>query len=476
MAEQPRGVFGLRVLARLGGGNVIRVGLVVLWIGLLAQIVTILRPDLLHPAEFGTDTSNYAAAGERMIGGEVYTLSPGDRPVPADNPPQWHVPILSPPTVATLWAAMLVVPDPMRFHLLWAAGLGATTALVVFLIVRAPLVLLAALYLCMGNLGVMALSGNANALIAPGLAAVWSLSAPDRGRRAHSIAGVLVGIAALIKLGPAFLALWLIAQRRWDAVVGATVTAVVWLGATVILGGTSIFREFFEVIRTSAALASPLSIPGIAGSIGISADLQLPALVAALITAVIVIVVLRRRPGFTFAVAVLAAVFSTTVVRPDTFVVIAAAAVPLINWTARPSLIQDWRTSGKAIPVVAILVSLAGLAAAVSTGGFARSSLTIQNELNMPVIVRFAQPAGGGSYGYRIDPGIGGIAWSDRMGRPAASIMVFSNDCRLLHRFEPNATTRMLRIFDGGVDLHGATGSSFLPYVNSCAAELLASL
>src|SRR5688500_7477239 len=138
----PTDVFGLRILVRFGIGNIVRIVLAVLWLGILAGTLAVSRDDLLHPADFGSDTSNYAAAGERALSGSLYHLRPGDRPVPVDNPPDWSAPILSPPPVGTVWAALDWVPDPLRFHVLWALGAGATCWLVLYLIARLPLVAL----------------------------------------------------------------------------------------------------------------------------------------------------------------------------------------------------------------------------------------------------------------------------------------------------------------------------------------------
>ena len=104
-------IYGLRVIERIGPANLARLLTAIFWIGVLAWVPTI-RPDLLYPADLGSDSSNYAAAGERLaLGPALYALEAGDRPVPADNPPEWSGPILSPPPVALPWAAMLAFPD-----------------------------------------------------------------------------------------------------------------------------------------------------------------------------------------------------------------------------------------------------------------------------------------------------------------------------------------------------------------------------
>src|SRR5688572_11950986 len=112
----PSEVFGLRILARFGFGNIVRLILALLWLGILVATVGVMRDDLLYPANFGSDTSNYVAAGERALSGALYQLAPGDRPVPDELPPDWSAPILSPPPIGTLWAALAWTPDLVRFH------------------------------------------------------------------------------------------------------------------------------------------------------------------------------------------------------------------------------------------------------------------------------------------------------------------------------------------------------------------------
>ena len=59
-------------------------------------------PIFATPEAIGTDSSTYFAAGLRLNeGNPLYTLTPGDRPVPLD-PPYWSIPLMSPPPIAVL--------------------------------------------------------------------------------------------------------------------------------------------------------------------------------------------------------------------------------------------------------------------------------------------------------------------------------------------------------------------------------------
>src|SRR5688572_3444246 len=185
----------MRAVDRMGPANLARILTAVFWVGVLVWIPTI-RSDLLYPADFGSDSSNYAAAAERLVeGSTLYALQPGDRPVPADNPPEWSGPILSPPPVALPWVALLAVPDTIRFYLTWALGLAMTTALGLFLAARLPAWALFPVLLGLFPLGVVAWSGNLNALLAPALVVVYRAATSTPSPRVQVAIGVIVAIA-----------------------------------------------------------------------------------------------------------------------------------------------------------------------------------------------------------------------------------------------------------------------------------------
>lgn len=470
-------VFGLRILVRSGLGNVVRIILAVLWLGAMLGTIAVQRDDLLHPADFGSDTSNYVAAGERALNVELYRLSPGDRPVPADNPPDWSVPILSPPPVGTVWAGLAWLPDPLRFHLLWALGLAGTCWLVLYLTARLHLLLLIpGYYLFATNLAVMAWSGNVNALIAPGLALVWLLLTSSRARQAGVVAGAIVGLSALLKLGPAFVGLWLLSAAHWRAVAAALVTTIVVGLLTLVLVGPADFGTYLDIIRASSGTASPLSIPGFASALGVPVELRSLVLGVVLTLAALVVVVARREPRFTFTVAVIAAVMATTIVRPETIAVGVAAAVPWVSREGAPRWHPQLPTATTVNAMVSPLVAVAAVVAMVATGGLARSSMQITNSRPEPVIVRYTVPFQGASFGYRLEPGSSGVAWSDRMGKATGYGYVLSADCRILDRLPPRPDASTLWIqATHATDGPPVTGA-FLPYVADCAAEVRADL
>jgi hypothetical protein len=122
--------------------------------------------ELFRPAGFGTDASNYAP-GQRLVAGhEIYALSAGDRPVPADNPPYWTVPLLSPPGAALIWAPpALFGLTTLAIVLWWVLGAAMTFAWTIFVAIRGSIgaVVLAGLLAPMT--AVTAISGNLNAIL-----------------------------------------------------------------------------------------------------------------------------------------------------------------------------------------------------------------------------------------------------------------------------------------------------------------------
>ena len=160
MARRLAHAYGIRILVGWGVERTFRALGLVLWAGLLANVIVVARPDLLHTADFGTDTSNYVAFGERLAEQrDLYALSPGDRPVPADNPPVWTVPILSPPPMAVPWAVLACLPDPVRFYGPWALGIGGTIAAGCLFLRRAPVLLILVTLPFLKGLAITAWSG-----------------------------------------------------------------------------------------------------------------------------------------------------------------------------------------------------------------------------------------------------------------------------------------------------------------------------
>ncbi len=469
-------IYGLRAIDRIGPANLARILTAIFWIGVLIWVPTI-RPDLPYPADLGSDSSNYAAAGERLAAGStLYALQPGDRPVPADNPPEWSGPILSPPPVALPWTAMLALPDPIRFYLTWALGLAMTTALGLFLAARLPARTLLPVLLALFPLGVVAWSGNLNALLAPALVVVYRASM-EPSRRVQTTIGVVVAIAALVKLGPVFVLLWLLLQRRMGALLAAAVTGALVVGVTAGVGGVHVFADYVRLLQTSASTPSDLSIPGLLRGLGLSP--MTGYVVLALVTAIgcVAMVVWRRNAGVTFAIAVLLSVIATTIVRVETLVVAVAALAP---WATGRFQLPASRYAPRLTPTLALgsaAFAVLALVGSVLTGGTRSSSMTLANDSGQPVMVRFTVPGQYATFGYRLEDGQSGTAWFGQLGTYRSVIAVMALDCRILQDFPSDASITGWVI--GATHSEAAAmepaaiePAADLPYSPLCAEEL----
>jgi hypothetical protein len=435
------------------------------WIGVLANAILIQRPDLLYPTAFGSDTSNYAAFGERLAYGEgLYALSPGDRPVPADNPPLWNVPILSPPQMALPWAAMGVLPDALRFYSLWATGIAGTLALGFLFIARAPSLVVIIGSTLFAGFAVTAWSGNINTIIAPvGLLIWWVGSQPGR-RRWPFVAGAIVALLAAVKIGPAVLWLWLVRRRGWDPAVAGVVAAVVLTLLVLVMAGASPFEAYVATSLASAGDPTPKSIPGFLIGLGTPEEVARAAWIVVLV-ALAAFVVFSRSPRVGFVAAVVAMVFLTPVVREETMSLLLVAAAPWIfpvgQSTPRTPVLTA-AACGSGIAAVCVVTSLL-------SGGLTRSSMAIENASGHAVAVRFGVPTQQASWGYVLGPGQSGLAWVSQIGAILEPVRVFRPDCRLIGGALPNGVST-IRIDDAGIATEAPVDADqLLAYSGQCA-------
>jgi hypothetical protein len=255
------------------------------------------------------DPWNYLAAGERLNAGHaLYALSPGDRPV-IIVPPYWSVPLLAPPPIAVLWRGLAILGAPS----MWLWGLACLIGVVgscVYLGTGGAHWLVA---LLATSLTLTAISGNASAVVLPMFVGAWVF------RERPWVVGALIASAAAIKLTPLILVLWLIATRRWHAVVA---TGVVGLGigvASLIGAGIDAYLSWFE----AAAAAAP-SPAALATQLGLA-----PAIVAVAFS--LPVLILWRRDRFSFSAAVVAAALVTPALYFSAFALLAAVVTPWVR-------------------------------------------------------------------------------------------------------------------------------------------------
>lgn len=396
----------------------------------IGETIVLIRPDLLRPTDFGSDTSNYFASAERLLDGHpIYELSAGDRPAPADNPPDWTAPILSPPSLPALFLPLAILPGPSGMVLWWAACFAAAVAFAMYLAMRAPpAVLLVGVPVTILS-GITAWSGNVNAVL-PGMAAtIWLWAREDETRpRNVVLAGVIGAVGAGIKLGPIAFLPWLIGRGRLGASI-AFLTVLAAIGLTVLAtGGLDVVVAYLGISASATQQASALSPVGIARSLGLPAELaaSTPFIIVAASAAFSLLS--RRTPRATFAIAAAASVLATPTLRLESFAQLLVCAVP---WAANGR--GQSRPSARGIVSAIAAVSFAAaIVASVVAGGLRQSTVSLDNRSNAVRIVRFQVTAQAATFGFVLRPGEAGIAWSRIWGTVVQPVFVFDDSCRLL--------------------------------------------
>lgn len=459
----------LRAARAIGWTGLLRMTSLV-FLGLALGICLFLwRPDLTRPADIGTDASNYYAAGLRLIdGGPLYALSAGDRPVPADNPPLWSVPLLSPPPIAVLWAALALLPGALAMYGWWLGGLlGAMgTALHGCRSRTGPT--LVAIILLSPMIAITAISGNVNAWLIPTYAMTFALTGSPASRRSTVALGVIAGSAAAFKLAPVLLVWWLLIQGRRSATVVAVATGLIWVAASIVVAGPGAFSTYVQISRaTTQGGVSLLSATGIARAIGAPDAIATLAPLACLGIAAFGAFLLRRRPALASIALVLGTIFATPVVRFESFGLLVAAVV----WKA-PTSPPAWSRirHGRRTAALVGALTVAAVLAWVST--VPQSSVLIDNRTAIPVVVRFGAAAqGNATFGFRVEAHRSARAFATLPGGLTGSLIVFGPGCRELYRDQaPSEGGKVTLDAIHGVAVAVDSGSpaAAAPYVTDC--------
>ncbi len=486
-----RGIVGLRIVDRIGWTRLLRLAFAGYWAVSLVVVAIAFRPDLIHPADIGSDSSNYIAAAERTAAHHpIYELRPGDRPVPLDNPPDWNVPILSPPSAATLYLGAAVLPDGVRLYPAWAIGLAGTVMVGLLVAAMAPPLLLVLLVQFLPGLAVTAWSGNLNSLIAPAIVVAF-LGVRSESKTLQTIAGVVVAAIACAKIGPLILGIWVLSQRRRPATVALVGSGLLIATLTVALAGVSSLTEYLEVVRRAAAEPSSLSVPGLVRAAGFSDGASNVAFLLSIVASAILTVLLRDRPAG-LLVAVLGTIFATSVVRYESIGVIVATGV---GWMGRGLLLDHLPVSpdGRRQPkergveghskrrlitvtvAVGLAVATASTGISMATGGLERSSVSISNDGEDAVVVRFSVPSQSASFGFLVPPHSTIAAWQALSGGSPPFATFWTPTCDFLGR-------STLPRSGGGIHADGpqvwvgqsqAAETESGTYAPTCAAELI---
>ena len=265
----------------------------------------------LTASHFLGDAYVYLGAGERLNAGHpLYSLSPGDRPIPI-QPPFWTVPLVSPPLIAVIWRPLAALPGEAGVVIWWLASLLALGGSILYVVRRQPLAGGLALILLSIPVALEACLGNVNALLLAGAIATWHW-------RDRPWAGAIVGVMAAVKLWPAILGLWLLAGDRRRAVAVFAGTVVV--SAVVSLVGAGWDNHVAYLSVGQGVHASAFSLTWLLG---------IPWLwIAGLGAGIVLVVVARKDPAWSFRIAVLTMVFGNPVANPNTYAQLLALLAP----------------------------------------------------------------------------------------------------------------------------------------------------
>lgn len=196
----------------------------VLALGIATGLVLAAVTVLTNPTQVGIASTVYFHAAEAALAGEdVYAVSPPETP-------GYHY--LYPPVVVLLFVPHALLGGTTAALALQTlanvvAALG--TAAVILRALERRTTLERVDYALVT--GFCVLSAHALAQIVQGQVTLWLAFALAVGfdaleRDRESLAGVAFGLAALVKLFPALVGLWLLRRRTWRAIVAATATGV----------------------------------------------------------------------------------------------------------------------------------------------------------------------------------------------------------------------------------------------------------
>lgn len=248
VAERLRRTYGLRLLMdRPGQIAVLVVVLGVLLTVRLFQFVVFTGLD-----QWGYDFSAYWLAGRHILDGEpIYA----EQQLAGPYPPQQQFLYLYPPFLAVVVTPLAVLFDQYRVAAwAWAAtGAVAATAAVVAVARRevssrpgAVALLLAAAFALPAVVAELVL-GNVHVLLLGLLSLAW-MGVRRGNAGGEVVAGIAVGVAALIKIFPALMVLWFVLTGRLRAAAAAGVAVVVLAAVTVPLTGLEAWLDYPRVL------------------------------------------------------------------------------------------------------------------------------------------------------------------------------------------------------------------------------------
>ena len=180
----------------------------------------------------------------------------GERPVKDDAMLPWNV---HPPASIIFALPFGSLPNNKfayrHSHLIWTAAMSACLLAALIVAIRVSgrnfqlgdaLMLGALLFFC-SPLQTQLFQGQLNGIIAMLVVLAWAADKRER----YFQAGVLIGLAAAIKIVPAYLFLYWLVQRRWQALSGGVAGFVLLNCLALAMFGLDSFRVYVEIVAPS---------------------------------------------------------------------------------------------------------------------------------------------------------------------------------------------------------------------------------
>ena len=280
------------------------------------------------------DATVYLAGGERLNAGHpLYSLSPGDREVGL-KPPFWTVPLLSPPLIAVIFRPLALFPPDIGAYIWWAGCLAAWAWILFTFVRRQPILTSLAVIALVVPLTYEIGVGNVNVFLMLGAILAWKWTTEGRDERA----GAVTALSVLLKVSPVVIAWWLFTQRRWRAVRAGLIAGVVFAAISILGAGLDAHFKFIEVTRDTALSGqSELSVAGLAKAVGMAPGIANLLPTAVLVGGVLAVALLRNRPGWAFAIAVVTMTLGSPVVNINSYSMLLACLAPWV-WPVRETL------------------------------------------------------------------------------------------------------------------------------------------
>jgi len=290
-------------------------------LGLLAAVQIIYFERGIVPG----DAYVYLAAGERLNAGhELYALQPGDRPVEI-KPPDWTVPLVSPPPIAVLWRPLAALPGELGVWIWYAAQLLALAGVLVAFLRRIPLQTSFAIVVLViptvYEIGV----GNVNSFLLLGMVLIWRSAT----RGDETVAGATGAAMTAVKLTPAVTGWWLLMTGRVRGFSAFVVGGLAILAASVIGAGLDTHFEYLRILSDRSVVGvSPISVGGLAAQAGLPLAVAnlLPMLFAAL--GLVAVWMTRRDLALSYRLSVVTMILGSPAVQVNWFILLYALLAP----------------------------------------------------------------------------------------------------------------------------------------------------